>query len=418
MTKRRTVLVAATGISAGAALAACSSADASPRWNSAGTGAGDSAAPNASGSASADTGDAATDADITITPEAGAKSISPASGVQITTTAGTLDSCSVTAGGKTVAGTLADDKKSWKTTGKLSFGTTYTVTVAATNGSKQGTKTASFTTVTPAKKVTITLQANALTALKSGGTYGMGQPLIVNFSKAPSDRSAAVKALDVTIDPPVDIRWRWTDANTVMGRPEKYWAKGTKITINAKLYGVNLGKGAYGSENESASFTIGPAHLAVADSKTKVMKVYVDGALVKSWPCDMGKGGTTKGSSGETIDFWTRSGPHVLLTKEAQHRMTSASYGISNKNDPNFYDEVIDLCCRISYSGEFTHAAPWDHALGRINSSHGCIHLSTASARWIYDNFRLGDIVDVKNTPKTLPSWDGLGLWNISYSQW
>src|SRR5438093_482324 len=135
MTKRRTVLVAASGVAAGAALAGCGSGGSSARWNSPGSGDG-SGGPSAS--------------------------------------------------------SLAD---------------------------------------------------TAITVLRSGGTYGVGQPLIVAFGKAPADKDAALKALNVTIKPEVEIRWRWVDSATVHGRPEKYWASGTKITFNANVYGVNLGKG-------------------------------------------------------------------------------------------------------------------------------------------------------------------------------
>jgi lipoprotein-anchoring transpeptidase ErfK/SrfK len=411
MTKRRTVLVAASGAAAGAALAACSEGGGTAKWSSPGS---------ADGSTSPSSASAAADADITITPATGAKNVSPADGVVVTATAGTLQTVTVVAAGKAVDGALDADQKTWRSTGRLAWNATYTVsaTVTGTSGGP-ATKTATFTTVKPAKLVSATLQANAMASLKNGGTYGVGQPVIIAFSKAPSDRAAAVKALDVTVEPEVEIRWRWVDASTVHGRPEKYWAKGTKITINANMYGVNLGKGMFGKANNSASITIGPAHVAIADTKSHYMKVYVDGALVKTMPISCGKGGYTHGASGQLIDFWTRSGPHVVLTKEASHRMTSASYGITNKSDPNFYDEVIDLCCRISYSGEFTHSAPWSvKQQGHSNVSHGCINLSPANAKWIYDNFRLGDVVDVRNTPKNLPIWDGLGDWTIPWSKW
>jgi lipoprotein-anchoring transpeptidase ErfK/SrfK len=414
MTKRRTVLVTASGLAAGAALAGCGSAEATARWNSPGSGAGGAAGSEPPADA------AVADADITITPTTGAKDVSPAAGVVVTASAGTLQTVSVLSGGKAVVGSLDSDQKTWRSTGRLSFGATYTVsaTVTGVTGGP-ATKTATFTTVKPAKLVSTTLQANALTALKSGSTYGIGQPLIVNFSKAPADKTAAVKALDVQVEPEVEVRWRWVDANTVHGRPEKYWTPGTKITLSANLYGVDLGKGMYGKTSNAASITIGPAHVAIADSKTHYMKVYVDGKLVKNMPCSMGKGGYTHGSKGQLIDFWTRSGVHVLLTKEATHRMTSASYGVADTSNPNYYDEIVHLCCRISYSGEFTHSAPWSvGSQGHSNVSHGCINLSPANAKWIYDNFRLGDIVEVKNTPKQLPIWDGLGDWNTPWSKW
>jgi lipoprotein-anchoring transpeptidase ErfK/SrfK len=408
--QRRTVLVAATGVAAGTALSACTAAGAAPTWNSPGS------SPAGSSSASAEAA-----ADLKITPADAAKNVSPADGVLVTAVSGTLQSVTVTAGAATVAGEMDADQKTWRSSGRLGYGKTYKVTasVATSSGAQPLTRTVTFSTVTPAKTVAVTFQSSAMAALKNGGTYGVGQPAIVHFSKAPSNKAAAVKALDLTVEPPVEVRWRWIDAQTVHGRPETYWATGTKITINANVYGVNLGKGVYGKANASATYTIGPSRIAIADSRTHMMQVFLNGKVIRNIPVSMGKGGTTTGGSGETIDFWTRSGAHMVVSKELTHRMTSASYGITNPSDPNFYDETIQLCCRISYSGEFVHSAPWSvSAQGHRNVSHGCINISPSNARWFYDTFQIGDMVVVKNTPKTLPVWDGVADWTIAWNKW
>ncbi len=406
--KRRTFLFSATGVAAGTALAACGPAGATTQWNAGGDPGGSPSAENPA------------EADITFTPAAGAKDVSPVDAVVVTVGAGTLQSVTVAAGSKSVAGELDTDQRTWRSTGKLSYGTTYTVmAMLAGVGDSSALKTSTFTTVKPAKQVTATFQANALAALKSGNIYGVGQPICVGFSSAPSERDSAVKAMDVQIDPPVEIRWHWIDAKTVHARPEKYWVPGTKITVKAKLFGVDLGKGMFGKSNNSASFTIGPSHIAIADSNTHYMKVYVDGKLVRNMPISMGKGGTVKGADGETVSFWTNSGVHVIMTREQTHEASSASFGITDKNNPDYYEEVLEMACRISYSGEFTHSAPWSVAdQGKRDVSHGCINLSPANATWIYDNFRLGDIVEVKNTPRQLALSNGLGDWNTRWDKW
>jgi len=74
---------------------------------------------------------------------------------------------------------------------------------------------------------------------------------------------------------------------------------------------------------------------------------------------------------------------------------------------------------RISWSGEFVHAAPWSVAdQGRANVSHGCVNASTADAKWFYDLSRRGDIVQVVNTPRKLESQNGWTDWNMSWQQW
>jgi lipoprotein-anchoring transpeptidase ErfK/SrfK len=239
-------------------------------------------------------------------------------------------------------------------------------------------------------------------------------------------KPTVVAALDVQTDPPVDGRWHWVSSQLVHWRPETYWATGTKITATAKMLGVDLGGGTYGRSNTSLSFTIGPARIAVADSNTHRMIVTVDGTQVKNFPISMGKGGYATGTdgkpivyNGQPIDFWTRSGPHVVLQKTPTTRMDSASYGVTDPTNPNFYDETVYLTVRISYAGEFMHSAPWNMpAHGHYNSSHGCINLDPNDAQWVYDNFQIGDVVVVKNTPKPLPLYDGLGDWNVAWTNW
>jgi len=202
-------------------------------------------------------------------------------------------------------------------------------------------------------------------------------------------------------------------------RPAKYWAKGTTVKVSANVLGVNLGNGVYGAANTKTHFTIGRTLVAVCDNNTHRTKVYVDGKMVRNMACSTGRGGYTTIAGGKQIHFWTQNGPHVVLSKELTHSMSSASYGLTDKNNPYYYDpEDVRLCTRISYSGEFLHAAPWNHSLGRANLSHGCINLSIADAQWVYDNFIVGDVVEVKHSPKSLPVWDGLGDWNVPYDRY
>jgi lipoprotein-anchoring transpeptidase ErfK/SrfK len=396
------------GVAAGLAVAGCD-ASGSPgaKWSE-----GASSAPSASPTSVAS---------VTITPAASEKNVSPRERIVVTVQGGTLQKVTVTAGGKAVAGELAADQSTWRSTGKLKYGKTYAVTATAVDGNGVVTEQRStFSTVKPDSTAQITFQASALAAIKDGGTYGVGQPVIVAFSKRVKDKAAAEKVMEVITEPAVEGRWRWMDSHTAHWRPAKYWAAGTKITVRVRAYGVHLGGGVYGARDASVNFKIGPSRIAVADGKTKQMKVYIDGKLVRTIPISMGKGGTTIGSRGQVIDFWTRSGPHVIMTTEPTHRMTSASYGITDKNDPNYYDEIIKLCHRLTYSGEFTHLADWNvWAHGNTNTSHGCINIGPAHAKWFYDTFTLGDVVEVRNTPRQMKVSDGIGGdWTIPWSKW
>src|SRR5262249_32342637 len=101
------------------------------------------------------------------------------------------------------------------------------------------------------------------------------------------------------------------------------------------MLGVNLGGGVYGAANTSTNFSIGRQLIAKADNNSHYTQVFIDGVMVRNMACSMGKGGYTKGADGSQIDFWTRTGPHVVLEKATSVTMTSSSYGITNKSDPN-----------------------------------------------------------------------------------
>ncbi len=411
MLNRRTVLVSTAGVAAGAAVAGCSS-QASGKWTPPG---GD---PSAGGNGSP--GQPVSTAKLTITPAADTSNVSPADSVTVTVDNGTLESVKVTAGSKTVNGSIAGDQKSWKSSGTLSYGQTYTVAVTAKDGKGTAvTQNSTFATIKPSGVAGITFQANPMASMKDGGTYGVGQPAIVYFNKTIKDKAAAEQAMEVVTDPAVEGRWHWVSGQSAHWRPEKFWTPGTKVTVKTKLLGVNLGNNVYGGGNNSISFTIGPSRIAIADSNTHMMQVFINGQMVKNIPVSLGKGGSTKGSKGETVEFWTRSGVHVLLTKEAQTTMSSASYGITDKNNPNYYSETIKLACRISLSGEYVHLADWNiPAQGHRNTSHGCVNVGPDNARWFYNTFGVGDVVEVRNTPKKLPLVDGIGDWNVPWSQW
>ncbi|MFJ8579599.1 Ig-like domain-containing protein [Micromonospora sp. NPDC093277] len=407
MISRRKLIATGLGVTAGLVTAGCNqktSSDAS--WSQ--------ADPAAAADAAVD------EVRVTVTPAADATKVSPLDQVVVAAEGGTLKDVSVATGGKTVAGKVDSDDQTWRSTGKLAYGKTYTVTVSvADSAGTLSEHTSSFSTVKPSGIASITFQANALTALRTGGTYGVGQPVMVNFSKPVKNRAEAEKAMQVETTPAVEGRWRWIDGQNAHWRPEKYWAAGTKISVKINLFGKDLGKGVYGGSNASTNFTIGPSRIAIADARTHRMKVYLDGKMVRDIPISMGKGGTSKNADGEVISYWTRSGPHVVMTREPSHRMTSASYGVVDPKNPDYYDEVIQLCLRISYSGEFVHMADWNiGAQGNQNTSHGCINVGPAHAKWFYETFRLGDVVDVRNTPRAMTLTDGVGDWTIPWNKW
>ena len=50
--------------------------------------------------------------------------------------------------------------------------------------------------------------------------------------------------------------------------------------------------------------------------------------------------------------------------------------------------------------------------------SDGGLATIFADAQWVYDHFLVGDVVDVRHTPKSLPVSDGLGDWTVPYHKY
>jgi lipoprotein-anchoring transpeptidase ErfK/SrfK len=366
---------------------------------------------------------------LALAPAAGAQGVSPADAVTAQMTGGTLESVKLTdAQGQVVGGDTAPDKKTWRNSAALSYNKKYTLT--ATGLGRDGShpqQTLTFTTVKPKNLTQPYLRAND-GALLDKGTFGVGQPVVVSFDEPIKDKAAAERTLSVSTEPAGIVGgWYWMNTHEVHWRPKDYWPSGTKVNVTAKVFGHDLGGGLFGQQDVSASFIIGQSKIAIADSKTHRMKVYVDGQLVTNIsgkdvtggiPISMGKGGTERTANG-VVDFTTNSGPHVVTTKYEVYRMTSASFGITDPHSRNFYDTAIKKSIRISGDGEFVHLRDWDvYQIGNQNTSHGCINVGVPYIYWFYDTFGSGDIVDVTGTSRNLDVHNGLGDWVVSWDDW
>jgi lipoprotein-anchoring transpeptidase ErfK/SrfK len=356
-----------------------------------------------------------------IAPAADATEVSVLDPVKVSAQDATLEAVTVTnPDGKQVSGDFDPDHKSWHTSGQLGYDKLYKVTATGTNSAGQHIEqTSSFTTLKPRNQTQPYLQANATHLLQNGGTYGVGQPVVVHWDEPITDKAAAQRTLQVTTSPEVEGAWHWNGDQEVQWRPQEYWKTGTSVTVKATVYGKDLGNGLYGQSDVSTSFKIGQSKIAIADANTKMMQVYVGGQLAHTMAVSMGMGGQTTGANGKVIDFWTRTGPHVVLGKAPVTHMSSASYGLTDKSSKYYYDEDIRQTVQISYDGEYTHLADWNiPQQGHVNTSHGCINLAPANADWMYNNFGIGDVVDVKGTPKPLQLWENPGGWNMSWDDW
>jgi len=115
----------------------------------------------------------------------------------------------------------------------------------------------------------------------------------------------------------------------------------------------------------------------------------------------------------------THNGVHLALEKNRTVTMDSSTVGIP-RNSPGGYYRKVAWAIRMSWSGTFTHAAPWSvGSQGRTNVSHGCINMSTANAQWLFNFTRRGDVIEVVNSPAKPKLYDpGMADWNVSWDQW
>ncbi|ODR05182.1 hypothetical protein BHQ15_15950 [Mycolicibacillus koreensis] len=323
--------------------------------------------------------------------------------VEVTAEDGVLGSVTmVNDYGTQVDGELSKDGRVWSTSEPLGYNKRYTVTATALGLAGATTKKLSFRTHSPANL------AMPYAYPSKGEVVGVGQPVMIRFDENISDRAAAEKAITVTTEPEVEGAFYWLSNRELRWRPEHYWKPGTTVSVKVDTYGVDLGDGVFGQDSASTEFTIGDKVIATADDKTKMITVRINGEVVKTMPTSMGKDATP-----------TDNGVYIVGERFEHMVMDSSTYGVP-VNSPDGYRTEVDWATQMSYSGIYVHSAPWSiGAQGNTNTSHGCLNVSPNDAIWFYDHTKRGDLVEVVNTVgPTLPGTDGLGDWNIPWSQW
>lgn len=355
---------------------------------------------------------------LALVPADGAADVDPLGTVAVTATAGALAEVTMLNDrGTRIDGIMTPDNTVWKPGVPLGYGATYTVTATATSGGATVQQTSTFTTLTPGNQTKVTLTTTSQAPLADGGTYGVGTVIVAHFDEPITDRAAAERRLTVTTSPPVAGSWNWVDDQNAHWRPPQYFAPGTVVTAAATVYGVRLGESLYGQEDTQVRFTIGDAHVSVADDTTKQVAVYNNGVLVRTMATSMGMGGT-QNIGGRTLSFWTQPGTYTVMDKANPVIMDSSTYGLPI-NSRLGYRQTISYATRISTDGIYLHqldSTVW--AQGNTNVSHGCLNLNADNAKWFYDFSQPGDVVEVRNTGgQPLQLWQN-GDWSVPWQTW
>ncbi|WP_412739418.1 L,D-transpeptidase [Krasilnikovia sp. MM14-A1259] len=391
---RRPWRVAAAALTAGLVLlsAGCSD-DKSPSWQGGSQGGGGNAPSPAP-----------TQSTVAVTsPAPDAKDVEAVADIKYTSEDPQNTSVEVKAGdGSVIKGELDKDAKVFHPEKALSYGTTYTVTVTGTaKEGKGGTTSSTFTTMAkPSKQVRVS------SFLGDGQVVGVGMPLIVRFGRSVPEkyRDDVEKRMTVTSKPEQEGTWSWISPTEIHYRPKTYWKPYSEVSYQVQLTGVPMGDGWYGRSDMGVNVKIGRGFVMTVENKTKQMTVRQDGKVINTIPVSLGKPSTP-----------SSSGTMVVMEKK-EHTVFDTMEELGPEKG---YRTDIDFAQRITWSGQFIHAAKWSEGVqGKTNVSHGCVNVSEKMAKWLFDRTMMGDPVTVSGTGSPLKNGNGWTDWNMSWSQY
>ncbi|WP_254897957.1 Ig-like domain-containing protein [Kitasatospora sp. NA04385] len=362
-----------------------------------------------SSSAPADTAPKTSAARLTVTPADGATDVQPKDGLQVAVAGGKLTTVTVTdKNGKPVDGKVSDDGLSWKPSGQLGVGATYTVSAQAVDAEGLvAASTSTFTTLTPAKT------AGTGDNIADNGTYGVGMIVSVTFGKPIKNKAAVLDGITVTSSDGKTAKGHWFDDKRVDFRPEEFWTPNTKVTVKYRLKNVEVSPGVYGDVDKDEPFTIGRYQVSTVDAAAHTMTVDNGGGKTQTIPITAGN---------DDNPSW--NGTMLIYSKEVVTRMNSAT--VANVKGAEYDVQDVPHAMRLTRTGTYVHGNYWSSAFGKSNASHGCVGLAdvkggsdTSNGGKFFKSSIIGDVVRIKNSKgKTVDGDNGLSGWTIPWSKW
>jgi len=231
-------------------------------------------------------------------------------------------------------------------------------------------------------------------------------PIIAFFNVAPTDAKAFNAATKVTVNgAPVEGNWYFEHtahagaALEAHWRPATYWPAHAEIHMDLPVKGLAAGAGLAYDNSLTLDFSTGVAYVGTIDATTLRMTVTADNQPFGTYPVSLGAANTP-----------TARGIKVIMEKGLDIRMTGPGY-----DDPH-----VKFTQRLTYGGEYLHAAPWNTAnIGKRSTSNGCTNLLVADAQKLYSTFEIGDVFIYPNASgPAMTLGDGYGDWNVPYSAW
>jgi lipoprotein-anchoring transpeptidase ErfK/SrfK len=300
----------------------------------------------------------------------------------------------------TVAGKISKDQRKWTASDRLEPSAAYKlISVGKNHVNQPNTDTTTFRT----QKLTLDQQTYPTLYPLKGWQVGVGMPVVLTFDVPVKNKREFEKNLHVKSSPAQVGTWHWYSSKEVRYRPKNYWKPGTKVSVTANLNGVYAGAGIYGQNSTKTHFTVGRSQVTRINLSSDVARVYRNGKLARRIYVSGGKPG-----------WQTRSGTKLIMDKLYVTRMTNEMIGAREN-----YSLRVKYAMRITMSGEFLHAAPWNAAhLGRRNASHGCVGMSTGDAAWLFNRSLIGDPVVTTGSSRGVEYGNGYSDWNMSYAQY
>ena len=341
---------------------------------------------------------------LSFEPPLGQTDVLPTAGVAVTVSDGWFQRVALTnPAGKVLSGTFNRDRTRYTITEPLGYDAEYrwSGSVVGHDGNAVPV-TGTITTVTPAVVVDGGFQ------LADGQTVGVAAPVILQFDAPIGDKAAVERALRVTTEPPVEGSWAWlpdeVQGARVHWRSRDYFPAGTTVRVDAKLYGVAFGDGAYGAQDMSLEFSIGRRQVVKAEVSSHRIQVVRDEGVIMDFPCSYGQADKPRNI--------TRNGIHVVSEKYADFYMSNPAAGYSNVHER--------FAVRISNNGEFIHCNPNSiNSQGNTNVTNGCINLNLENSQQYFNSAMYGDPVEVTGTRIDLSYADGdIWDWAVDWSEW
>lgn len=265
-----------------------------------------------------------------------------------------------------------------------------------------------------------------LAGYPDGTTVGVGMPIIVTFDKTITSAKAFVADTTVTVNgKKVDGGWFFEATDPSSGhvmeahyRLKHYWPAHSHVHVSFDLEGRSGGdrhhrEFVFDGQLTSLDFHTGARNIGVVDNRTHMLTLTSDGKHYGTFPVSLGE---------DTPSTRTFRGTKVIMDQQKSVCMQDTA--------GTYHECGIKWDQRLTYSGEYLHAAPWNctsgagctgpgNNIGHGNSSNGCTNLKPAAAEQLYKFLRIGDVIKYPNADgKPMQLGTGYGDWNVPWSTW